>query len=120
VLTSNATRELSEALRRRCLFLHIDYPAPELEQRIVQSHVPELPDALAASIVRVVGALRALELRKAPSVAETVDWAGTLLSLGARELDPELVRRSLGVVLKHHSDLEVARRKLDLDRDLAG
>lgn len=120
VLTSNATRELSEALRRRCLFLHIDYPSPELEQRIVQSHVPDLPDALAASVVRVVGALRALELRKAPSVAETVDWAGTLLSLGATELDPAIVRRSLGVILKHNSDIELALRKLDLDRDLAG
>ncbi|GGB38519.1 MoxR-like ATPase [Flexivirga endophytica] len=120
VLTSNATRELSEALRRRCLFLHIDYPSPELEQRIVSSHVPDLPDALAASIVRVVGALRALELRKAPSVAETVDWAGTLLSLGATELDPAVVRRSLGVILKHNSDIELALRKLDLDRDLAG
>lgn len=120
VLTSNATRELSEALRRRCLFLHIDYPSAELEQRIVQSHVPDLPDALAASIVRVIGALRALELRKAPSVAETVDWAGTLLSLGATELDPAIVRRSLGVILKHNSDIELALRKLDLDRDLAG
>ncbi len=120
VLTSNATRELSEALRRRCLFLHIDYPSAELEQRIVQSHVPDLPDALAASVVRVVGALRALELRKAPSVAETVDWAGTLLSLGAAELVPAVVRRTLGVILKHNSDIELAHKKLELDRDLAG
>lgn len=120
VLTSNATRELSEALRRRCLFLHIDYPSAELEQRIVQSHVPDLPDVLAASVIRIVGALRALELRKAPSVAETVDWAGTLLSLGATELDPATVRRSLGVILKHNSDIELAHKKLDLDRDLAG
>lgn len=120
ILTSNATRELSEALRRRCLFLHIDYPSADLEQRIVQSHVPDLPDALAASVVRLVGALRALELRKAPSVAETVDWAGTLLSLGATELDPATVRRSLGVILKHTSDIELAHQKLELDRDLAG
>lgn len=120
VLTSNATRELSEALRRRCLFLHIDYPSAELEQRIVQSHVPDLPDALAASVVRIVGALRALELRKAPSVAETVDWADTLLSLGATELDPATVRRSLGVILKHTSDIALAHQKLELDRDLAG
>jgi len=120
LLTSNATRELSEALRRRCLFLHIDYPSAQLEQRIVQAHVPELPDALAASVVRVVGALRNLELRKAPSVAETVDWAGTLLSLGTAQLDPETVRRTLGVVLKHTGDIELAHRKLDLDRELAG
>ncbi|NNG40141.1 MoxR family ATPase [Flexivirga sp. ID2601S] len=120
VLTSNATRELSEALRRRCLFLHIDYPDAALEQRIVQSHVPDLDDTLAASLVRVVGALRGLELRKAPSVAETVDWAGTLISLGADRLDPQLVRDSLGVVLKHQSDIELAHAKLDLDRELAG
>ncbi|WP_446665297.1 AAA family ATPase [Flexivirga sp. B27] len=120
VLTSNATRELSEALRRRCLFLHIDYPSADLEQRIVRSHVPELPEALAVSMVRIVGSLRALELRKAPSVAETVDWAGTLLRLGASELDPAIVRRSLGVILKHNSDIEIALRSLDLDRDLAG
>ncbi|WP_265447837.1 AAA family ATPase [Flexivirga meconopsidis] len=120
VLTSNATRELSEALRRRCLFLHIDYPDASLEQRIVQSHVPDLDDVLAESLVRVVGALRRLELRKAPSVAETVDWAGTLLSLGADRLDPRLVRNSLGVVLKHQSDIELAHAKLDLDRELAG
>jgi MoxR-like ATPase len=120
VLTSNATRELTEALRRRCLFLHIDYPSAELEQRIVQSHVPELPDALAASVVRVVGALRRLELRKSPSVAESVDWAGTLLSLGASQLDPNTVRRTLGVLLKHTGDIELAHRKLDLGHDLAG
>ena len=120
VLTSNATRELSEALRRRCLFLHIDYPSADLERRIVQAHVPELPDALAASVVRVVGALRDLKLRKSPSVAETVDWAGTLISLGASQLDPATVRRTLGVLLKHTGDIELAHRKLDLDRELAG
>ncbi|TWE12071.1 AAA family ATPase [Rudaeicoccus suwonensis] len=120
VVTSNASRELSEALRRRCLFLHIDYPDAELEQRIVKSHVPDLDDELAASLVRVIGALRGLDLRKAPSVAETVDWASTLVSLDADRLDPELVRRSLGVILKHRSDIELATTKLDLDRELAG
>ena len=75
VLTSNATRELSEALRRRCLFLHIDFPEPELEERIVRLQVPGLDETLVTSAVRVVNALRALPLRKAPSIAETIDWA---------------------------------------------
>lgn len=84
VLTSNASRELSEALRRRCLFLHIGFPEEELERRIVRMKVPGLDEALAASVVRVVGALRAMDLRKVPSVSETVDWARTLLALGSR------------------------------------
>ncbi|MGO1166020.1 MAG: AAA family ATPase [Janibacter sp.] len=120
VLTSNATRELSEALRRRCLYLHIDYPEAALEREIVALTVPDLDDALASSIVRLVGALREMRLRKSPSVAETIDWARTLLSLGADgDLDPELVRSTLGVVLKHKEDIELADEKLDLGRDLA-
>jgi MoxR-like ATPase len=115
VLTSNATRELSEALRRRCLFLHIGFPDEELELRIVRLKVPELDAALAASVVRVVGALRAMDLRKAPSVAETVDWARTLLALGAGTLDETVVRDSLGVLLKHQEDVLKAAAKLDLD-----
>ena len=120
VLTSNATRELSEALRRRCLYLHIDYPEAALEREIVALTVPDLDDALASSIVRLVGALREMRLRKSPSVAETIDWARTLLSLGADgDLDPELVRSTLGVVLKHKEDIELADEKLDLGRALA-
>jgi len=115
VLTSNATRELSEALRRRCLFLHLGYPDAELEQRIVRMRVPELGAALAESVVRVVGALRAMDLRKAPSVAETVDWARTLLALGADSLDDAVVRDSLGVLLKHQEDILAAARELRLD-----
>ncbi|UUU35412.1 MoxR family ATPase [Streptomyces sp. CA-210063] len=114
VLTSNATRELSEALRRRCLFLHLDFPDAELEQRIVRLRVPGLDGALADSLVRVVGALREMELRKAPSVAETIDWARTLLALGADTLDETVVRDSLGVILKHQDDIEKAARKLTL------
>ncbi|MFF7236210.1 AAA family ATPase [Streptomyces collinus] len=114
VLTSNAGRELSEALRRRCLFLHIDFPEEELERRIVRLKVPDLDEALAASVVRVVGALRAMDLRKAPSVAETVDWARTLLALGAGALDETLVRDTLGVLLKHQEDVRKAAAKLDL------
>ncbi|MCX2180475.1 MoxR family ATPase [Streptomyces sp. SKN60] len=115
VLTSNASRELSEALRRRCLFLHIDFPEADLERRIVRAKVPGLDEALVASVVRVVGALRAMDLRKAPSVAETVDWARTLLALGADTLSEDVVRGSLGVILKHQEDIRKAAAKLDLD-----
>ncbi|WP_424185905.1 AAA family ATPase [Actinokineospora sp. G85] len=114
VLTSNATRDLSDALRRRCLFLHIDFPDAELEQRIVRTKVPGVDEALAASLVRVVGALRAMELRKAPSVAETVDWARTLLALGADTLDDDVVRQSLGVIVKHQDDATRVRDRLNL------
>ncbi len=114
VLTSNATRELSEALRRRCLFLHIDYPSAELEKRIVARHVPDLDGALTESVVRLVARLRELRLRKAPSVAETVDWARTLLALGASTLTDDLVRANLGVLLKHQDDIDRAARALDL------
>ncbi|WP_075779385.1 AAA family ATPase [Streptomyces acidiscabies] len=115
VLTSNASRELSEALRRRCLFLHIGFPEEDLERRIVRLKVPGVEEALAASVVRVVGALRAMDLRKAPSVAETVDWARTLLALGAETLDETVVRETLGVVLKHQDDILKAAAELDLD-----
>lgn len=114
VLTSNATRELSEALRRRCLFLHIDFPEAELEQRIIALKVPGLHEALAESVVRVANALRAMPLRKAPSVAETIDWARTLLALGAATLDEKTVHDTLGVILKHNDDLDRARTSLDL------
>ncbi|MEV7565558.1 AAA family ATPase [Streptomyces tanashiensis] len=115
VLTSNASRELSEALRRRCLFLHIGFPEEELERRIVTLKVPGLDSALVASAVRVVGALRAMDLRKLPSVSETIDWARTLLALGADRLDERIVRETLGVLLKHQEDIVKAAAKLDLD-----
>ncbi|SHN45496.1 AAA family ATPase [Cryptosporangium aurantiacum] len=115
VLTSNATRELSEALRRRCLFLHIDFPDAELEERIVRLRVPDLDEGLATSVVRVVTALRSMELRKAPSVAETIDWARTLLALGADTLDEQVVQQSLGVLLKHQADVAHATKRLRLD-----
>jgi len=120
VLTSNATRDLSDALRRRCLFLHIDFPEPELERRIVRTKVPGIDEALTASVVAVVGALRAMDLRKAPSVAEAVDWARTLLALGADTLDEEVVRASLGVIVKHQDDITRVRDRLRLDEALDG
>ncbi|MBF6345073.1 MoxR family ATPase [Nocardia cyriacigeorgica] len=114
ILTSNANRELSEALKRRCLYLHIDYPTAELERAIVRLRVPELDAALAEPVVRTVAALRQLPLRKAPSVAETVDWARTLVALGARRLTGTMVHSTLGVLLKHQSDHRVAVERLEL------
>ena len=117
VLTSNAARDLSEALRRRCLFLHIDYPDAALEQQIVQLQVPGLSQALCASVVRLVQQLRTLPLRKSPSIAETVDWARTLVALGASEgdIDPAMLRANLGVLLKHQSDIDQAATLLKLN-----
>ncbi|WP_084433127.1 AAA family ATPase [Kibdelosporangium aridum] len=112
VLTSNATRELSEALKRRCLFLHIDFPEADRELEIVRMQVPEVSEVLAASLVRVIGALRALELRKSPSIAETIDWSRTLLALGADHLDESVVHTTLGVVLKYEADRKRAVAEL--------
>jgi MoxR-like ATPase len=118
VLTSNATRELSEALKRRCLFLHLDFPSAERELEIVRMQVPEVDSALASSLVRVIGALRAMELRKSPSIAETIDWARTLLALGAEHLDSSIVTTTLGVVLKYEADTRKAVAELKLDEVL--
>jgi MoxR-like ATPase len=115
LLTSNSTRELSEALKRRCLFLHLDFPDADLERRIVASRVPELTEALTDALVRTVRVLRGLELRKAPSVAETIDWGRTLLALGMDTLDDDAVRATLGVVLKHQSDQVKAAAELRLN-----
>ncbi len=112
VLTSNATRELSEALKRRCLFLHIDFPDPELERRILLSRVPELPERLAAELVRIIGVLRGMALKKLPSVAETIDWGRTLLALGMDTIDDATIAATLGVVLKHQSDQQRAAGEL--------
>lgn len=114
LLTSNATRELSEAVRRRCLYLHIDYPDAEREHAILVGQVPEIEEKLAREIVDVVTRLRTLELRKSPSIAESVDWARTLVALGTGTLDPATIDATLGVVLKHTSDIERAVRELNL------
>jgi MoxR-like ATPase len=107
VLTSNRTRELHDALKRRCLFHWIGHPSCEREIEIVRLRVPEVPERLAAQAVQFVQALRGLELTKAPGVAETVDWAQALAVLGQRELDAELVQSTLGSVLKYQEDLEL-------------
>jgi MoxR-like ATPase len=114
VLTSNATRELSEALKRRCLYLYLDYPTADREKAIVKARVPELPEELAEQLVRTVRALRAMELKKAPSVAESIDWAHTLLALGLNTLDEAAVSSTLGVILKHASDQARATQQLKL------
>jgi MoxR-like ATPase len=115
VLTSNATRELSEALKRRCLYLALDYPSAEREREIVQAKVPDLAPKLAEQLVRTVRALRSMELKKSPSIAETLDWAHTLLALGLSTLDETAVKSTLGVVLKHASDQERAATELRLN-----
>jgi MoxR-like ATPase len=114
VLTSNASRELSEALRRRCLYLHLDYPSAEREKAIVLARVPEVGERLAEQIVRTVRALRAMELKKPPSISESLDWAHTLVALGLDTLDEQAVAGTLGVVLKHVSDQLRATEQLKL------
>ncbi len=115
LLTSNATRELSEALKRRCLFLHIDFPDAELERRILLKRVPELPAALAEELVRIIGVLRNMQLKKVPSVAETIDWGRTILALGLDTIDDAVIASTLGVILKHHSDQQRAAGELRLN-----
>jgi MoxR-like ATPase len=114
VLTSNATRELSEAVKRRCLYLHLEYPDAEREREIVTSQVPDLDTRVAEQLVATVGRLRDLDLKKSPSIAESVDWARTLVALEIGELDDKAVSDTLGVVLKHASDQAKAVRELRL------
>jgi MoxR-like ATPase len=112
VLTSNRTRELSEALRRRCLHLFIDFPGIEQERRIIELKVPDLDARLAAEAARFVNALRKLGLKKPPSVAESLDWARALVRLGVGELNTDAVRATLGVLLKHEDDREKTQGKV--------
>ena len=107
-LTSNNERELSEALKRRCLYLHIDYPDVERERAIVMQQVPDINETLADQAARIVGTIRSLELKKAPSIAETLDWCRTLLHLNIDHLDHESMSRTLPVLLKFESDLDKA------------
>jgi MoxR-like ATPase len=114
VLTSNASRELSEAVKRRCLYLHLDYPDAERERDIVTSQVPDLEERVAGRLVETIARLRDLDLKKSPSIAESVDWARTLVALEIGELDEKAIADTLGVVLKHSSDQEKAIRELRL------
>jgi MoxR-like ATPase len=112
ILTSNRARDLSEALRRRCLHVFVDFPGPGVEAEIVARKVPGFDDAAAAHVARFVAGLRKLDLRKAPSIAETLDWARALLALEIRELEPAAVRSTLGLLLKHEEDLRKAEPKV--------
>lgn len=112
VLTSNNTRELSEALKRRCLYLFIGYPDLEQELAVVRLKVPELAARLANQAVELVQTLRAMDLRKSPSMSETLDWAKALVAINARKLDQETLENTMSVLLKHETDLQQARRAI--------
>ncbi|HEX2038945.1 MAG TPA: MoxR family ATPase [Acidimicrobiales bacterium] len=114
-LTSNNTRELSEALKRRCLYLHVDYPTVEREKEIVLTRVPDISDHLADQVVRIVRSIRQLELKKAPSVSETLDWARTLVLLGVQEVDAEQAKETLHILLKYQSDIAKAAKELSVN-----
>jgi len=111
-LTSNNTRELSEALKRRCLYLHVDYPALEREKEIVLTRVPEISEHLADEVVRIVRSIRSLDLKKHPSVSETLDWARTLVLLGVESIDAEQAKETLHILLKYQSDIAKAAKEL--------
>jgi MoxR-like ATPase len=112
LLTSNDTRELSEALKRRCLYLHLDYPSVERERAIVLAKVPGIAEHLADEVVRVVRSLRQMELEKLPSVSETLDWARTLVLLGTEHVDTSTTIATLNLLLKYQADIELATREL--------
>lgn len=115
-LTSNNTRELSEALKRRCLFLHIDYPDMEREKEIVLAKVPDITDSLADQVARIVRSIRQIELKKAPSVSETIDWARTLVLLGVEQVTDEIAIETSNVLLKYQSDIAKAAKELSSDQ----
>ncbi|MGI8754454.1 MAG: AAA family ATPase [Acidimicrobiales bacterium] len=115
-LTSNNTRELSEALKRRCLFLHVDYPDLEREKEIVLTKVPDITENLADQVARIVRSIRQLELKKAPSVSETLDWANTLMLLGVEQVDAETASSTANILLKYQTDIAKAVREFAADK----
>ena len=112
VLTSNNSRELTEALKRRCLYLWLDYPEVEREMEIVRLHAPELPEALARKLVEVIASIRALDLKKPPSIAESIDWARTLLLMGAEDIDRETFEQSMSIIVKHRTDIDLVAERV--------
>jgi len=112
LLTSNNSRELTEALKRRCLYLWLDYPSTEHELEIVRLHAPELPDTVARRLVEVIAMVRELDLKKPPSIAESIDWARTLLLLGAEDIDRETFERSISILVKHRTDIDVVSERV--------
>jgi MoxR-like ATPase len=117
-LTSNTTRELSEALKRRCLYLYLDFPSKEMEQQILMLKIPQLPEQLAEKVAQVVRRLRKLELKKPPSIAESIDWAESLLWLGKEDLDMETALKTLSTIVKYREDQEKLERIIYRERDL--
>jgi MoxR-like ATPase len=114
-LTSNNTRELSEALKRRCLYLHVDYPALEREKAIVLAKVPDITEHLADQVARIVRSIRQLDLKKSPSVSETLDWARTLMLLNIDPIDEQTAKDTLNVLLKYQTDIAKAAKELSVD-----
>ena len=114
LLTSNNSRELTEALKRRCLYLWLDYPELEHELEIVRLHVPDLDDTIARKLVEIVGMVRDLDLKKPPSIAESIDWARALLLLGARNIDATTFRETMSVIVKHRTDLDIVAERVGL------
>ena len=119
VLTSNNSRELTEALKRRCLYLWLDYPCAEHELAIVRLHAPELPEAVAAKLVEVIARVRELDLKKPPSIAESIDWARALLLLGADEITEDVFRQTMSIIIKHRTDLDVVADRVGVRLGLA-
>ena len=114
LLTSNNTRELTEALKRRCLYLWLDYPELEHELEIVRLHAPDLPATVARRLVEVVGMVRELDLKKPPSIAESIDWARALLLLGADDIDEAVFRDTMSVIVKHRTDMDIVSERVGL------
>ena len=112
LLTSNNTRELTEALKRRCLYLWLDYPSSEHELEIVRLHAPELPEKVAQRLVEVIQMVRELDLKKPPSIAESIDWARALLLLGAEDIDADVFRSTLSIIVKHRTDLDTVAERV--------
>jgi MoxR-like ATPase len=112
LLTSNNSRELTEALKRRCLYLWLDYPSTEHELAIVKLHAPELPDTIARRLVELVALVRELDLKKPPSIAESIDWARALLLLGADDISPDVFRQTLSIIVKHRTDLDTVAERV--------
>ena len=112
LLTSNNSRELTEALKRRCLYLWIDYPSLEHELEIVRLHAPELPEAVARRLVEIVALVRDLDLKKPPSIAESIDWARALLLLGASDIDRETFMETMSIIVKHRTDLDIVSERV--------
>jgi MoxR-like ATPase len=112
VLTSNNTRELTEALKRRCLYLWLDYPTIEHELEIVRLHSPELDAVVARRLVEIVHQVRELDLKKPPSIAESIDWARSLILLGAKEIEEEVFRHTMSVIVKHRTDLDTVAERV--------